>query len=354
MRIWKWVLIASALLFGVAAPTVLLSAPVSARAIQANEALYTLQFVAPIPGYTSAACYDIAVVDHHTLYLTSATNKAVAIINEQKVSLLGQGLFTGIGGCHQFDFSQEGPTGVLVEHGLLWAGDGNSTVKVFRLADHRLLATIATGSPANRRADEIEYLPTVHQVVVANPDAAPTPFLTYIDARTLKVVARQNFPEATAGLEQPRFSHGLLLLAIPATQANPGGEIDAIDPRTHFILRRYGLSNCGASGLTVIDDIAATGCANGPDQLINLHTGKVTIIAGSGAADMVAGDPEHGYFFFASYAISGVFVTDQSGRILQTIPTDASAHSVAVDEETGKLYVPVGSMGGVAEFRLDH
>lgn len=314
--------------------------------------LYSLSSIVPIPNFNAQACYDIATVQRDTLYLADSTNRAVDAINGTHVSFIGQNLFTGTAGCHQFDFSQQGPTGTLIEHGMLWAGDGNSTVKVFELSTGKRLATIATGPASNKRADELDYIPVTNQVVIANPDA-PHPYLTYINASTLKVVHYQSFENATAGLEQPRYAHGLLYQAVPATTTNPGGEIDAINPFTYKITARFPTPNCGPNGLVILRNLAATGCGNGANEIVNLTSGRVIIATGTGATDMVAADYKRGHFFFASYASSTLYVTDTTGHILQKIPTDSRAHSVAVNPRTGELFIPVGSLGGIAEYLLN-
>ncbi|HEU5377928.1 MAG TPA: hypothetical protein VFV38_21100, partial [Ktedonobacteraceae bacterium] len=184
------------------------------------------------------------------------------------------------------------------------------------------------------------------------PDAPAHPYLTYIDASTFNIVAKQSFKEATAGLEQPRFAHGLLYQAVPATIMNPGGEIDAINPVTRAIIIRYATGNCGPSGLVITGPLAAIGCANGADEMLDLLSGKTIVITDSGAADMVAADPARRHFFFASYTAARVYVTDADGHLLQQIQTDSRAHSVAVDSRNGELYIPEGSLGGVAEYLL--
>lgn len=357
---------------------IIVALPASAFASHTSGPLYKLDVTSKVPNWDVTTCYDIVSVFNHTGYVsdnnTSAANSAVrkAKSGATTVTPIGLGLFAGPAGCHAFDFSQDGPTGNMVVqprgegqqwHGggggpELWVGDGNSTVKVFDLATGKLLTKppIQTGAPSDKRADELDYIPTTNQVVFANPDASPAPFLTYIDATTFKVLSRQVFdgkngnPNATAGMEQPRFYRGLLYLALPATTQNPGGEIDKINPRTHAILRVYPTPNCGASGLTMIGIYAATGCANGASQIVNLGTGRVTTLSAGKGSDMVAGDVSLGRFFFADYASSSLIITDVHGNILDTIATDDLAHSVAVDQQTHRVFVPEGSLGGVAQY----
>ncbi len=357
---WKRVLFFLVVLFAAGAVVFLpLKAfATSLQSAQTPQPFYRLHAVVPIPAFHANACFDIAVVQRDSLYLADPTNASVDVVDGSQVHFIGRGLFQGTAGCHAFDFTQMGPNGVVIERGQVWAADGNATIKVFRLSSGKLLKTIHTGNPTgDKRADEMEYLPFLNQVVVANPDA-PIPFLTYISADSLNIVARQLFPQATAGLEQPRAAHGLLYQAVGATkdfagiQGNPGGEIDTIDPFDHTIVRRYATGTCGPNGLVISGFLAAMGCSNGPARIINLETGRITPIVGSGTVDMVSLDPVRGRFFFAAYAQQKLYVTDLHGTILQTIPTGPLAHSVAVDPISGNLFIPIGSLGGVAEYQL--
>lgn len=309
--------------------------------------LYTLKAVAHIP---NLVCYDIITVHDGTAYLSDDTNNAVDVINGTNVSTLGSGLFTGAAGCALFDFSQEGPEGNLVVGNHLWVGNGDSTVKVFDLTTGNLLASISTRG--THRADEMAYDPTLGQLVVTNPDE-PVPFLSYIDTSTLQIVHRQTFSDATA-LEQPTYEPYTkdLVISVPQTTQHAGGELDVIDPSTYQTLRVYPTPSCSPSGLVLLQQFAATGCANGDDEIVNLITGAVTVVKGSGASDMVAVDPQRHRFFFASYAAALVTITTVAGQVLQQIPTDGNAHSVAVDPTNGDLYIPVGTLGGVAEYTL--
>jgi hypothetical protein len=360
LRRFAFLLLASVLPLGFGALSVS-AAPLH----QSSQSLYTLQFTARVPFWNAASCYDIIVVVDHTAYVADNSidkvHAAVERVQGNNVTPIGQGDFQGPADCQQFNFSQEGPTGTLVVGNQLWAGDGDSTVKVFDLPSGTLLKTIQIGTPADNRADELDYIPTTNEVVVANPDAQPHPFLTYIDATSLdQVGASQVFdgsnglPDAQA-LEQPRFFRGIQYQAVPGT-VNPdgsldnNGEIDALDAKTHSILRRYPTINCGPSGLTMIGKYAATGCANGPSEIVNLQTGQVTTIGAGKGSDMVAGDTTLGRFFFADYGSATLIVTDVQGKILDQIGTDGLAHSVGVDQQTHRVYVPEGSLGGVAQY----
>src|SRR5207244_4424480 len=82
-----------------------------------------------------------------------------------------------------------GPDGVLTDKaGNIWAGDGNSTIKMGTLATgvtESISTCIAAapygGNAANcKRADELSYDPQDQIILIANANAVPEPFLTFV------------------------------------------------------------------------------------------------------------------------------------------------------------------------------
>jgi len=289
-------------------------------------------------------CYDIATIDPQTdvYYLADDANRQITVIDPQTGHIhgIGTGLFTGIGNCHQGDYSLDGPNGLALAGNQLFAGNGNSHVLVFDKWTGGLLDDIST--KGTRRADEMAI--GAGHLVVANPDEKPHPYLSFINLRTHRVDQQFAFNDATGGLEQPQFYHGRLFIAVPTTTRSPqGGEVDELDvpPLTHMrIIRTFSFTTCQPAGLAVRNDgIAAVGCANGPAQeILNLNTGQQTAVPGAAGADVV--DVYGGDFFYASYGIPALVIADQSGTILQTIPAaSAATHTVTVDAN-GNVWVP--------------
>src|ERR1017187_9627235 len=133
------------------------------------------------PAAKSLASFDISFVDPTIgLYaLGDRTNNAVDLVDTHSNTFLGfcgHGKFTGATGNN----NTSGPDGVLIrDHSEIWAGDGNSTVKVFDVAGCGETTapthTIITGSPADNRADEMCYDPRDNLIMVANNAATPYP-----------------------------------------------------------------------------------------------------------------------------------------------------------------------------------
>src|SRR5262249_45621244 len=139
----------------------------SARAADIDaipELIATIQ----VPGHPLNA-FDISFVDHasQTYYLADRSNAGIDVVDARSDKFLGRigaGLFVGVD-LRGNDFS--GPDGVLVVHNRhqLWAGDGDSTVKIFDLR-HPAAAPIVIDTGGAKRVDEMCYGAGV--VVAAN------------------------------------------------------------------------------------------------------------------------------------------------------------------------------------------
>src|SRR5262249_40251706 len=149
--------------------------------------------------------------------LGDRTNNAIDLVDTHDLIFLGfcgQGHFTGATGNND----TSGPDGVLIrESREIWAGDGNSTVKVFDVAGcdgtTSPKQTISTGSPSDNRADEMCYDPVDQLILVAN-NAADPPFATlistlgptYVPVAKIKFDGTNGAPKTTNGIEQCQWS----------------------------------------------------------------------------------------------------------------------------------------------------
>jgi hypothetical protein len=139
---------------------------------------------------------DISFVDPvlELYFLADRSNKAVDVIDTTDNTLSVQLLGTGPNGTFQgFTGNNDtsGPNGVLtVNHQEVWAGDGNSTVKVIDLTSQQTTHVISTGGAA--RADELCWDPRDHLILIAN-DADSPPFVSFISTDTYSVVGRITF-----------------------------------------------------------------------------------------------------------------------------------------------------------------
>ena len=272
--------------------------------------------------------------------------------------------------------SVSGPDGVLTvnlpgQH-QLWAGDGNSTLKGFDISNGNAplpFNPIATGTPADKRVDEMAFDPRDNRLLVANNAATP-PFSTVVDARTGTILAKtvfngmNNTPNATGGIEQPVWDPNTqsFYLSIPEINGNAPGGIAQIDANGNVIktynLGAFGISACSPAGLARgTGSQLMVGCNLAGTQAIlfdpTRNDGNGAVLATFSqinGSDQVWFDPTTGRFFVSggNNTIGGVaspaigVIDAATETFLQDIPTvPGNAHSVAVDPVSGEVFVPL-------------
>lgn len=158
--------IAAALLFGTAANTR------AAAQVEPDPAGLHRVATLAVPG-NPLRVFDASVVDGNIYALADRSNHGVDLFDIQNDRFLGRAEgFTGF--ATKTGFAAAGPNGmVAVGPTQIWAGDGNSTVKVVDLRSHRVIDTISTGGAD--RVDEMAYDPQDQLVIAANnKDRPPT------------------------------------------------------------------------------------------------------------------------------------------------------------------------------------
>ena len=332
---------------------VLVLAGGSATPVSADSSAATYHQIAliTVPG-APLTSFDISVVERssQTYYLADRSNKAVDIFdassNTFETRVAGFVGFTG-------NNDTSGPNGIVVVHdrGEVWAGDGNSTVKVIDLRTDSIVTTVSTGGTA--RADEIAYDQKDKLILIAN-DADTPPFATLIDTQSRAVVARIDFGDATAGLEQPVWdpeTH-LFYMSVPETAADPGGAVAVIDPRTRSRVGLFPVQNCGPAGLTLgPKQQLLLGCGDPTAvQVMDARSGDiVATIAEVSGADEVWYNPGDKHYYVAarnnpSGPVFGV-IDAVTNRWIQNVPTGPNAHSIAANPINDEIFVPLRGMG---------
>ena len=330
--------------------------------------------------------FDISFVEPAIgLYvLGDRSNNAVDMVDTHSNAFLGfcghnqfQGAVPNPNGTINNNVS--GPNGVLIrDNREIWAGDGDSTVKVFDVAGCGETTvpshTIPTGTPADQRADEMCYDPVDQIIMVAN-NAADTPFATLISTIFYVKLVSIPFPQSTNGAEQCQWNPvtGLFYITIPGieTPDNGHGQVVVINPGTLMVDARspfdIPLAQCASpQGLAV---------GPGNDMLVGCNgkgsNNQSSLIIGAGVGQLLAAIPNQSgpdevwfnpgnmrYFLARSNAGSGfqaLGIIDAGARVANTPPgiqTGApinnppsdlhpSAHSVAADSVTGKTFWPI-------------
>jgi hypothetical protein len=340
----------------------------------------TLLGYIPVPADTANvqpggafSSFDISYADPVTgnIFIADRSNASVDIFSGSSLTFLGRATgFTG----QQATTSVSGPDGVLtVTSGgttTLYAGDGNSTLKVFNAtnpAAPSLVQSISTGGAT--RVDEMAYSPVTHQVLAANN--AETPAYGNLFSTTNGgppvsltvspiIVPAVQGGIAGGGMEQPAWdpNTGTFFVSIPALAgaSNPGGvsEISTAGVVLRTInFGTMGITSCAPTGLAVgASGNLMVGCGNvGAAAILLNPAGAGSIVktfAGLGGTDELWYDLTTNNFYVTGNNGTNAtrffdVLTDAAlgGIITQTVmlPETPSAHSITVDPFNGNVFV---------------
>ncbi len=351
--------------------------------------IYSLTALLPVPAsadnieggkFTS---YDIGdfVGTTQNYYLADRSNASIDIYSAATNTFVGRiggtgNLFVGVNPAPpaSINNSISGPNGVipvsLNGQSLLYAGDGNSTLKGFNLSNGNtpLPGTpIVTGTPADKRANEGAYSPQNQRLLIANSSAA-IPYVSLIDPATNAIVAKtfldgtNGAPRATAGLESSTWdpTTNRFYLAIPEINGSGPGAVVAIDPLTGAVtktldLSTFGFASCAPTGLAHgSGSQILVGCDVGQsivlDAAANGGNGAVTSIPQVFGSDEVRYDLVRNAYFLAARnngtgPVLGI-IDGATNTFSQSLPTVPNGHSVAVDPVSGEVFVPFGGVAG--------
>ena len=333
-----------------------------------------------VPG-TGLGAFDISFVDPKTdLYvLADRTNAGVDFFDASDDTFIGRvGGFAGVK-CNTAtppaaNNSISGPDGVVIVGGKeVWAGDGDSTLKVIDIATFNVTAIIPvtdpTDSTVKMRVDEMAWDARDHILAAANNANTP-PFITLVNTDTHEILGQIIFDTAHAGvdaqngIEQSQWSPqtGLFYVSVPQVGPNPAqGGVSVIDPSSMKVIATYPVQNCSPAGLALGPrHEAMIGCGSAfgthpstQSLIINLDTGDVLAnITQAGGNDEVWFDPASQHYYLAARGT----VDSSTGKvtpILGTVdantfmfdggvPTSTTAHSVAADKFSHHVFVPIG------------
>ncbi|HUB15152.1 MAG TPA: hypothetical protein VMB34_24600 [Acetobacteraceae bacterium] len=313
--------------------------------------------------------YDDPAIGLYTL--SDRTNASIDLVDAFDNRFIGRvGGFKGVVKVNgTADNNLSGPDGnVIVDHKEVWAGDGDSTMKVIDIASRTITHTISTSGQF--RVDEMAWDRLDHLVVAAN-DADTPPFITFFDTRTYKIVGKIVFdgtngtPNATGGIEQTQWSPetGLLYTSVPQIGPNvANGGVAVTDPQTMKVIAIYPVQNCSPAGLALGPrHQALLGCSasfgTSPNVLtqslvIDIRDGSVVKhLTQIGDSDEVWYDRGSNHYYLAARGnenntgkVSPVlgFVDGGTNMFDGTVPTSTTAHSVAANLWNRHVFVPIG------------
>ena len=369
-------------LAGVSAVALSVGLAAPAAASPSYSYLETLQ----IPGATAAkpfTGYDLSTVDPATqlYYLTDRSNNGIDVYSTATntfVEQIGSGLFSGAQGGNN-DIA--GPNGISISDvsggKLLLAGNGNSNVLAFNLdstgktltAPPQTFTTAVAGTPSpQNRVDGVAYAPGANTILTANNASNPG-YITLLNSATGAVIKStllngtngtpnvgNNGVEATIyNTARGTFFVAVPALAIDSTGAGTGtGGMIELDPKTGAILHTYDFAALGLTGGVC----SPTGVSQGAGAAMFVAcsdptagkslifdptgNGSIKVVNGISGGDQTAYNPTTNTFYEAARFQPGgpvLGVVDGSTLGLQTLAIGGNDHSVAVDPNTGEVYV---------------
>ena len=301
-----------------------------------------------IPG-NPLRSYDISWVNPHRAeyYLADRSNAAIDIIDTRHLTFKRSlGGFVGVklnGAGTAVNNDISGPDGVVTHGRWLYAGDGDSTLKVFDLGGPDALAQAPLFTGGTTRVDEMA-LTTDGELLLTVNNAEDPPYANLFAANgdrnhssvreiTKITISATAFP-GTPGIEQPTWDPKTkrFYVSVPIL-GKPGG---------------CGTATCDG-GLMVIDP------ANRSTLVINAttkHFSHVNSIVGSDEVWFNKGD---GRYYTGSNrncksatqcsaaaadqaAVLGVI--DATSVLIETVPQSSGSHSVAADSKRNLIFVP--------------
>lgn len=304
--------------------------------------------------------FDAGVVNgaDRVYALADRSNHGVDLFDLRDDKFLGR--IAGFSGPRSGHGSEAvGPNGlVAVGPQQLWAGDGDSSVKIVDLSTRKVVGVVSTGGTG--RVDEMAYDSRDDLVVAANNEDKP-PFVTFMSTTgDHRVAGRLALPQATDGLEQPVWdpSSGFVYLAVPELDGHSAqGGVAVIDPRTRELLRMIPVTQCMPAGLALgPDQQLLVGCSDdavaagfpAKSLLVKLPSGEVVrTFQQVGGSDEVWFDRKQDIYLLAAVAnpggpVLGV-INAREDRWAVNVPTGLRAHSVAADGVTGQAFVPIAA-----------
>jgi hypothetical protein len=278
----------------------------------------------------------------------------------------------------------------------LYAGDGNSTLKVFQFTNPTnpggAVMSISTGGAT--RVDEMAFSPANGGLVLAANNAESPAFgnlfqttgghigpnppgvtLLTTPGVGIQVPASQGGAPA-GGMEQPAWNPitGTFFVSIPAlftqgTGTPPSVQIGGVSEisTTGTVLRTIDFSKlpgissggCSPTGLAVsASGNMLVGCGNPGTQAVLLDkNGNLIKFVGQGTlggTDELWYDPKTNKFYVTggpggrTPGTRFFDVVDDNGNVLQTVtvPTTTSAHSITVNPFNGDVWVPIAAGPG--------
>lgn len=299
-----------------------------------------VQQIANIPLTGSANRFDYQYMDPHTrlLYLSHSASNTVIIFDTVSRKIVAD--IPGISDVHD--------VAVAPDLGRIFATSNTAhQVVVIDAHTYAVLARIPVGDSP----DGLIYDQTDHKVFVADEAGQND---AVIDARTQQRIAEIPLGGDAGDIEYDAVSHRIFSVVATLNQ------LATIDPVSDKIIARAALAGCQGGQDLVLDEqqrLAFVNCADNATLLMIDMTsmGVISTQSVGNNPDLMALDSGWHYLYVGSE--SGVVsVFDEHGRTLKKLNEGfvdpGAAHTIAVDQQTHYIYLPLENVGGIPVLRI--
>jgi DNA-binding beta-propeller fold protein YncE len=214
----------------------------------------------------------------------------------------------------------------------------DSSVTIF---DYKTLAPITVVKIPARNPDAILYDPATKRVFTFN---GGTSNATAIDATNGSVIGNVEL----GGKPETAVSDGGRIYA----NIEDKSEIAVFDPKTLAVLARWPLAPCEEPTGLAIDRVHQrlfAGCGNKTMAVVDMRTGKVVASPAVGAGVDAAGFDPATQLAFTSNGEGTITVVHEDSpdryTVLETVPTQRGARTMAVNPKTHRLYTVSAEFG---------
>jgi DNA-binding beta-propeller fold protein YncE len=211
--------------------------------------------------------------------------------------------------------------------------NGGKGTAVF--ADARTGATVATVQ-AGKNPDAAVFDPRSGLILVMNHSGGD---ITLIDGKLHKAVGTIEVGGDLEAASVDGSGHAYV-------NVEDRNQIAVVDLATRKVTARYALAGCeGPTGLAydAADGLLIAAC-DGTTDLVQAKTGKVvqTLATGKGADGVVFDPARRRAFVSAGRDGTMAVLAFAKGRatLIDTVPTQRGARTIALDERSGRLYLP--------------
>ncbi len=301
-----------------------------------NLPLRTLTDI-PLTGGTTRLDYQSLDSDNGRLYIAHLGSDLMTVFDVNKQTVAGD--VKDLKRVH-------GVLAVPELHRVYASATGTNELGV---VDDRTLQIVAR-VPAGEYPDGVAYASKANKIYVSDLHGKTD---TVIDAKTNQVVTTIALGGGAGNTQYDSVSEHIFVTV------HGQNELAEIDPNKDQVIGRYPLPGCsGSHGLNIDSEhhLAFVACEeNAKLAVFDLDAKKMTAIHSVGAdPDVLAFDKAFGRLYVS--AESGIIsIFDERGKGLVKIGEGffaASAHSVAVDQRTHRVYFPLQNVGGKPVLRI--